>query len=94
MEEYVQNFDSWYDARMEKQNLCQKLFSQDIQKVRDLIKYRTENPFEKIKIDGINKTYHSEFMLHFNEQNKRNFVYTESFREDSKQWKMAYDPFV
>lgn len=59
------------------------------------------------EISIINKTYNepiictkkydldtSDFLQIYRSKNLSNFVWAENFREDTKQWRLAYDPYM
>lgn len=62
-----------------------------------LVGRHVRNPFEKIHIctsyDIADDPYLHIFLEQYRRVPKREMVWVENFREDTRQWRMTYDPF-
>lgn len=57
-----------------------------------------KDPFEKLhfckKFDLHKDEHHQNFLDAYRQCRRRGMVWVENFREDTKQWRMVYDPYL
>ena len=87
---------------MEKQHkydIIQEIAEEDQEKVETQFKIgrNVKDPFDRLQFcsdfEMKDDLYLERFVQQYGKVDKRNLVWIENFREDTRQWRMTYDPF-
>lgn len=99
MSQTIPNQDMLEQAQADKFARTDDLGKFLVQEIEDNFKYRNvKQPFQKLETksgcDVLSLSqFHHDFTAAYANANLKHFVHLDQFRENSRQWLLAYDPF-